>query len=120
MSIRVAHLTGLWKAGAGAVVRIHDGLRGRGVQSRLFSASPVDSSLADAYALPLIGPNAQAEMGSLVWPQPRLLEPSNRTRRQIQSMFRGILASSCRRLRRFVIGAARCRRAAPALGGLLS
>ncbi len=56
MSIHVAHLTGLWKAGAGAVVRIHDGLRARGVQSRMFSALPVDASLTDAFTLSGIEP----------------------------------------------------------------
>ncbi len=56
MSLRVAHLSGLWKAGAGAMVRIHDGLLAEGVQSRIHSASPIDQSLSHAFSLPLIAP----------------------------------------------------------------
>jgi glycosyltransferase involved in cell wall biosynthesis len=56
MSLRVAHLSGLWQAGATAMVRIHNGLRDQGVQSRIHSATPVDDTLEHAFTLPRIKP----------------------------------------------------------------
>jgi glycosyltransferase involved in cell wall biosynthesis len=52
MSIRVAHLTGLWKAGAGAVVRIHEAVKASGVSSRLFSIGPFEQGMSDVFPLP--------------------------------------------------------------------
>jgi glycosyltransferase involved in cell wall biosynthesis len=54
MSLRVAHLSGLWRAGAGAMVRIHAGLLAAGVDSRIHSASPINSSITNSHTLPRI------------------------------------------------------------------
>ena len=56
MPIRVAHVSSVWKAGAIAMVRIHDGLREIGVESRIHSAMPVDDTLDNAFNLPRLKP----------------------------------------------------------------
>lgn len=46
------------------MVRIHDGLRAAGVQSRIHSAAPVDDSLTDAFSLPRIEPTRRQKLSA--------------------------------------------------------
>lgn len=62
MSIRVAHLSALWRAGAGAMLRIHHSLTENGIDSSVFSADAFDNDLAGCRSLSKAKPSRHARL----------------------------------------------------------
>ncbi|MEM9644233.1 MAG: glycosyltransferase [Planctomycetota bacterium] len=54
--LRVAHVSAWWKGGAVAMIRIHDGLRESGIDSRIHCIEPIEGSLPNAHDLRRIRP----------------------------------------------------------------
>jgi glycosyltransferase involved in cell wall biosynthesis len=57
MTIRVAHLSALWQAGAGAMIRIHRSLLESGVESSVYTADPISAEIPRSHSLtPIVSP----------------------------------------------------------------
>lgn len=76
MTIRVAHLSSLWRAGAGAMIRIHRSLLESGVQSSVYTADPIDEEIPCSHSLTPIETSRQSH-----WLKKFGLDPNPWTRR---------------------------------------